>query len=58
MKIDKTISPTWKFIIAILLCEGVGISSGLLASATNNFWFNNLNKPTWNPPAIVKKRNF
>jgi len=53
MKTDKAISPTWKFIIAILLCESIGIISGLLASANNNVWFDNLNKPTWNPPAYL-----
>ena len=53
MKHDNPFSPTWKFIIAILLCESVGIISGLLASANNNVWFNNLNKPTWNPPAYL-----
>ena len=53
MKHDNPISPTWKFIIAILLCESVGIISGLLASANNNMWFNNLNKPTQNSPACL-----
>jgi tryptophan-rich sensory protein len=53
MKTDKNISPTWKYIIAILLCESIGIISGLLASANNNRWFNNLNKPSWNPPAYL-----
>ncbi len=47
------LSSTWKFIIAILLCEIVGISSGFLASASNNVWFDSLTKPSWNPPAYL-----
>ena len=53
METTNKISNTWKFIIAILLCESVGISSGLLASAKNNIWFDRLNTPTWNPPAYL-----
>lgn len=53
METKMKLSTTWKFIIAILLCESVGISSGLLASANNNLWFDSLNKPTWNPPAYL-----
>jgi benzodiazapine receptor len=53
MESTQKLSSTWKFIIAIILCEGIGISSGLLASANNNLWFDTLNKPTWNPPAYL-----
>ena len=53
METTNKISNTWKFIIAILLCESVGIFSGLLASANNNIWFDRLNTPTWNPPAYL-----
>lgn len=53
METTNKLSKTWKFIIAVLLCEIVGISSGLLASANNNLWFDTLNKPTWNPPAYL-----
>ena len=53
MELTQKLSSTWKFIIAIILCEGVGISSGLLASANNNLWFDTLSKPTWNPPAYL-----
>ena len=53
MESTQKLSSTWKFIIAIILCEGVGISSGLLASANNNLWFDTLSKPTWNPPAYL-----
>lgn len=53
METRNKLSVKWKFIIAILLCESVGITSGLLATANNNVWFDNLNKPTWNPPAYL-----
>ncbi len=53
MESSNKLSATWKFTFAIILCESVGIFSGLLASASNNVWFYNLNKPTWNPPAFL-----
>ncbi len=53
MESTTKLSSAWKFIIAILLCESVGITSGLLASASNSLWFDSLNKPTWNPPAYL-----
>ena len=53
MESPHKIVPTWKYIIAILLCEGAGIISGLLASANNNVWFDSLNTPSWNPPSYI-----
>lgn len=53
MAATKRLPTAWKFIIAIILCESVGIISGLLASANNNPWFDTLNKPSWNPPAYL-----
>ncbi len=53
MDTTNNVSPTWKFIIAILVCESAGIGSGLLASASNNVWFDTLNKPGWNPPSYL-----
>lgn len=53
MGMTYKLSSTWKFILAILLCEGVGITSGFLASANDNLWFDTLNKPTWNPPGYL-----
>ena len=53
MESTQKLAPVWKYIICIILCEGVGISSGLLASANNNLWFNALQKPSWNPPAYL-----
>ena len=53
MENTNKLPTVWKFIIAILLCESIGISSGLLASANNNEWFDTLIKPAWNPPAYL-----
>lgn len=53
MNSSKNISPFWKLIIAIIICEGVGITSGLISSAEMNSWFATLNKPTWNPPSYL-----
>lgn len=53
MEATNKLSSSWKFIIAILLCESIGILSGFLASANNNDWFNTLHKPAWNPPAYL-----
>ena len=53
MQLINKLSANWKFIISILLCESVGIISGLLASANNNVWFDNLIKPSWNPPGYL-----
>lgn len=53
METTNKLSTTWKFTIAILLCESVGIISGFLARANNNLWFDKLNKPSWNPPAYL-----
>ncbi|MBL0049150.1 MAG: tryptophan-rich sensory protein [Bacteroidetes bacterium] len=49
----KGISVFVKFILAILLCESVGILSALLSNAGNNAWFDALNKPSWNPPPYL-----
>jgi translocator protein len=49
----KTIPSFGKLIIAILICEVVGFTSGLLSQREVNTWFNTLNKPDWNPPAYL-----
>jgi translocator protein len=49
----KIIPSFWKFMIAILICEGVGIASGLLSQNEINNWFSTLNKPAWNPPGYI-----
>lgn len=43
----------WKLIIAIAICELTGILSSILSSTFNNPWFNDLDKPSWNPPASI-----
>lgn len=43
----------WKLVIAVLVCELIGISSGLLANTSMNNWFATLQKPSWNPPAFL-----
>ncbi len=53
MSATQGIPSLWKLIIAILICEAVGISSGLLSRAGMNTWFDMLNKPGWNPPAYL-----
>ena len=47
------LSPSWKFIIAIFICQAVGIVSGLLTRDEMTTWFSNLQKPSWNPPASI-----
>jgi tryptophan-rich sensory protein len=42
-----------KLVFSILLCESVGIVSGLLAGVANNPWFEALQKPSWNPPGYL-----
>ncbi|MFM9909175.1 MAG: TspO/MBR family protein, partial [Chitinophagaceae bacterium] len=43
----------WKLIVAVLICEGVGIASGLLSRSEMDNWFSTLAKPSWNPPAYL-----
>lgn len=50
---QKGISVFVKFILAILICESVGILSAILSNAGNNAWFDALNKPSWNPPSYL-----
>lgn len=44
------ISPFWKLVIAVVICEATGIVSGLLSQSGMRVWFDTLNKPAWNPP--------
>lgn len=43
----------WKLIVTILICEGVGFSSGLISRSGMDSWFSTLAKPSWNPPAYL-----
>ena len=53
MRKQRNTSSIWKLIIAILACEVIGFTSGLIGSAAMNTWFDNLQKPSWNPPAYL-----
>lgn len=53
MRKQRNASSIWKLIIAILTCEAIGFTSGLIGSAAMNSWFDNLQKPSWNPPAYL-----
>jgi translocator protein len=53
MMIDSNIPSIWKLVIAVLFCEVVGISSGLLSMGEMNPWFSTLSKPSWNPPSYL-----
>lgn len=45
------ISSLGKATVAVLICEAVGIASGLLSRPGMDEWFYALNKPSWNPPS-------
>lgn len=49
----RNLSSTLKLVIAILVCEVIGFTSGLIGSAAMNTWFDNLQKPSWNPPSFL-----
>lgn len=53
MQTTHRLSSFWKFIIAILICEGVGLLSAFLSQVANNSWFSSLIKPSWNPPTYL-----
>ena len=46
MDTKNTLSNSWKFVICILICQSVGIISGLLSNAHNNLWYDSIIKPT------------
>ena len=49
----NTLSPQWKLFICIIICQSVGIISGLISATNNNSWLDSLQKPTWNPPGYL-----
>ncbi|WP_044233990.1 TspO/MBR family protein [Haliscomenobacter hydrossis] len=53
VRTQRNASSIWKLIIAVLACEAIGFTSGLIGSAGMNVWFDNLQKPSWNPPAYL-----
>jgi benzodiazapine receptor len=50
-KAKFVLSPFWKLVVAILICEATGLVSGLLSRSELSSWYQTLNKPTWNPPS-------
>ena len=48
-----TLSVTWKLIISVLICQLVGIVSGVLSVTQNNGWYESITKPYWNPPGYI-----
>jgi translocator protein len=49
----KDLSTFWKLVIAVGICETVGITSGLLSRSGMDVWFKTLDKPSFNPPAYL-----
>ena len=43
-------SNTFKIIISIIICEGVGFVAGIATSKSIGEWYQFLNKPSFNPP--------
>jgi translocator protein len=52
-KINRTLPSFAKLAISILMCEAIGIVSGLLSQTEMKTWFITINKPSWNPPAYL-----
>lgn len=50
---NKSIPAFWKFVIAIVLCQVVGLTSGVISNSGMTTWYEALNKPGWTPPAAV-----
>lgn len=53
MKTKSTVSNNWKLVICIIICQSVGIISGLLTTTENNAWYTTIVKPDWNPPGYL-----
>jgi translocator protein len=53
MTVNKNVSSFWKLTISVIICETIGIASGLLTQSEMNTWFTTLNKPSWNPPSYL-----
>lgn len=51
--LDMQLTSGRKLVLTILISEGIGIVSGLLAGVANNPWFEALQKPSWNPPGYL-----
>lgn len=44
------ISNTWKFIISVIICEGVGSLGAIFNIGSIDSWYTTLQKPFFNPP--------
>lgn len=53
MGATTTLSNNWKLVICILICQSVGIISGLLTNTQNNSWFDNIIRPSCYPPGYL-----
>ncbi len=53
MVTTTTLSNNLKLVICILICQSVGIISGLLTTTQNNVWYTTIIKPSWNPPGYL-----
>jgi translocator protein len=51
--LNREIPAFWKFVIAILLCEGTGLLSSFLSNPGMYPWYDTLNKPSWIPPSSI-----
>lgn len=49
----NSIPSVWKLIISVSVCELAGIASSLLSGNGMDAWFDNLYKPSWNPPSYI-----
>ena len=43
----------WKFLAAIVVCEGAGILGSIFTINSVNTWYTTLNKPFFNPPSSI-----
>lgn len=40
----------WKLIVSIVICLAVGVIAGFFTASSVSGWYNDLNKPSFNPP--------
>lgn len=43
----------FRFIVSVVLCEGVGLLGGLFTASSVSSWYPLLNKPSFNPPGWI-----
>jgi translocator protein len=42
-----------KILVCVLLCAGLGFASGFSTANEINGWYQNIQKPSWNPPNSI-----